>query len=60
MEWHFAKYRPDETTRDPIVGEFFPRMQPITLHRLLLERELKTLLMLAEASRFMSGCIAVI
>jgi hypothetical protein len=23
MEWHFAKYRPDETTRDPIVGEFF-------------------------------------
>lgn len=23
MEWHFVKYRPDETTRDPIVGEFF-------------------------------------
>jgi hypothetical protein len=23
MEWHFAKYRPDETTCDPIVGEFF-------------------------------------
>lgn len=23
MKWHFVKYRPDETTRDPIVGEFF-------------------------------------
>lgn len=23
MEWHFVKYRPDETIRDPIVGEFF-------------------------------------
>ncbi len=23
MEWHFIKYRPDETTRDPIAGEFF-------------------------------------
>jgi hypothetical protein len=23
MEWHFVKYRPNETTRDPIVGEFF-------------------------------------
>jgi hypothetical protein len=23
MKWHFVKYRPDATTRDPIVGEFF-------------------------------------
>lgn len=23
MEWHFIKYRPDGTTRDPIAGEFF-------------------------------------
>jgi hypothetical protein len=23
MKWYFVKYRPDETTRDPIVGEFF-------------------------------------
>lgn len=27
MKWHFVRYRPDKTTRDPIVGEFFPLMQ---------------------------------
>jgi hypothetical protein len=23
MKWHFVKYEPDETTHDPIVGDFF-------------------------------------